>query len=146
MPLLKDNGRMTTTGGSDWPKVDDSARCPCLSGASYGSCCGPLHRGEALPPSAERLMRSRFSAYVMGNVRYLLATWHPTTKPSTLELDPDQKWYLLDVVHTSRGGMLDTQGTVEFTAKYRYAGRAGEQHENSRFVKEKRRWFYLDAL
>jgi len=137
---------MNTSDAAAWPRPDDSARCPCLSGAAYGACCAPLHRGEALPPSAERLMRSRYSAYVTGNARYLLATWHPTTKPRELDLDPEQKWFLLDIVRTSRGGMLDTQGTVEFRAKYRYAGRSGEQHENSRFVKEKRRWFYLDAM
>lgn len=91
-------------------------------------------------------MRSRYSAYVTGNVRYLLATWHPTTKPRTLDLDPAQRWYLLDIEHTSRGGMLDNTGTVEFTAKYRLGGRAGEQHENSRFVRERRRWYYVDAI
>ena len=137
---------MNTSDAAAWPRPDDSARCPCLSGAAYGACCAPLHRGEALPPSAERLMRSRYSAYVTGNARYLLATWHPTTKPRELDLDPEQKWYLLDIVRTSRGGMLDAQGTVEFRAKYRYAGRSGEQHENSRFVRERRRWYYVDAL
>ena len=134
------------TDSSPWPKPDDSARCPCLSGATYGACCGPFHRGDALAPSAERLMRSRYSAYVTGNVRYLLATWHPTTRPASLDLDPDQRWFLLDIVRTSRGGMLDDVGTVEFIAKYRLDGRAGEQHENSRFVRERRRWYYVDAI
>ena len=137
---------MTVSADAPWPRVDDSARCPCLSGATYGACCGPFHRGETLAPSAERLMRSRYSAYVTGNVRYLLATWHPTTRPRTLDLDASQRWYLLDILHTSRGGMLDDTGTVEFVAKYRFAGRAGEQHENSRFVRERRRWFYVDAV
>ena len=137
---------MTRSADAPWPKVDDSARCPCLSGATYGACCAPFHRGETLAPSAERLMRSRYSAYVTGNVPYLLATWHPTTKPRTLNLDPAQRWYLLDIEHTSRGGMLDNTGTVEFTAKYRLGGRAGEQHENSRFVRERRRWYYVDAI
>jgi len=137
---------MPVSADASWPQVDDSARCPCLSGASYGACCEPFHRGDALAPSAERLMRSRYSAYVTGNVRYLLATWHPTTKPRTLNLDPAQRWYLLDIEHTSRGGMLDNTGTVEFTAKYRLGGRAGEQHENSRFVRERRRWYYVDAI
>jgi SEC-C motif-containing protein len=137
---------MNDSAATPWLRVDDSARCPCLSGATYGACCGPFHQGEALAPSAERLMRSRYSAFVTGNVRYLLATWHPSTKPRTLELDPDQRWYLLDILHTTRGGMLDAQGTVEFTAKYRLGGRAGEQHEISRFVRERRRWYYIDAI
>jgi len=137
---------MTHSADSDWPSVDDAARCPCLSGASYGSCCAPFHRGDELAPSAERLMRSRYSAYVTGNARYLLATWHPTTRPAALELDPAQRWYLLDILRTSRGGMLEDSGTVEFRAKYRLGGGAGEQHEVSRFVRERRRWFYVDAV
>jgi SEC-C motif-containing protein len=136
---------MSDSAATPWPRVDDASRCPCLSGATYGACCGPFHHGDALAPSAERLMRSRYSAYVTGNVRYLLATWHPDSKPRTLELDPAQRWYQLDIVRTSRGGMLDVTGTVEFVAKYRYDGRAGEQHENSRFVRERRRWYYVDA-
>ena len=91
-------------------------------------------------------MRSRYSAYVTGNARYLLATWHPSTTPRTLDLDPDQRWFLLDIVHTSRGGMLDDVGTVQFIAKYRHGGRVGEQHENSHFVRERRRWYYVDAI
>jgi SEC-C motif-containing protein len=131
---------------SPWPKLGDGDRCPCLSGATYGSCCGPFHRGDALAPSAESLMRSRYSAYAVGNVRYLLATWHPNTKPRTLQLDPDQRWYRLDILRTTRGSMLDTYGTVEFRAKYRHGASAGEQHENSRFTREKRRWYYVDAI
>jgi SEC-C motif-containing protein len=137
---------MTHSAGSGWPSVDDAARCPCLSGASYGSCCGPFHRGDELAPSAERLMRSRYSAYVTGNARYLLATWHPTTRPAALELDPAQRWYLLDILRTSRGGMLEDSGTVEFRAKYRLGSGSGEQHEVSRFVRERRRWYYVDAV
>jgi SEC-C motif-containing protein len=131
---------------SIWPKIDDSARCPCLSGAVYGECCGAFHRGEALAPTAERLMRSRYSAYVLGDASYLLATWHPSTRPRTLELDPAMRWYLLDIVRTSRGGILDVSGTVEFRAKYRLGSDVGEQHENSRFTRHDRHWYYVDAL
>jgi len=137
---------MTDSAAAPWPRLDYTARCPCLSGETYAACCGQFHRGESVAPSAERLMRSRYSAYVVGDASYLLATWHPTTRPRTLDLDPDQRWYRLDIVGTSRGGMLDTAGTVEFTARYRLDGRAGEQHENSRFVRENRRWLYVDAI
>jgi SEC-C motif-containing protein len=91
-------------------------------------------------------MRSRYSAYVLGNAGYLLATWHPRTRPATLELDPAMRWYLLDIVRSSQGGMLDTRGTVEFRARYRLGAGSGEQHENSRFVRHDRRWYYVDAL
>jgi SEC-C motif-containing protein len=122
-----------------------SVRCPCLSGETYDNCCGPLHRGDAAAPTAERLMRSRYSAFVVGDVPYLLDTWHPSTRPASLELDPGLNWFRLDILSRSRGGMLDTDGTVEFSARYRLNGVPGEQRELSRFVRENRRWLYLDA-
>lgn len=82
--------------------MDDSDRCPCLSGETYGACCGPLHRGARTAATAEALMRSRYSAFAVGDARYLLATWHPSTRPSSLELDPDQVWRRLDVLATRR--------------------------------------------
>lgn len=125
--------------------ITDSARCPCLSGESYGECCGRLHRGEAHAPTAERLMRSRFSAFAVGDAAYLLASWHPSTRPASLELDPGIRWYRLDIDGAERGGMLDTSGTVEFTAHYRTDAGAGEQHETSRFAKVDGRWYYVDG-
>lgn len=94
---------------------------------------------------------SRFSAFAVGDARYLLATWHPSTKPATLDLDAATRWTRLDILATSRGGMLDTEGTVEFRAHYRpavgsQAGGAGSQHEVSRFVRERGRWYYLDGV
>lgn len=89
-------------------------------------------------------MRSRFSAYAVGDVTYVRATWHPRTCPRDLALDPDVRWYRLDVHATERGGLLDTDGTVEFTAYYRAPDGAGSQHEVSRFVRESGRWLYVD--
>jgi SEC-C motif-containing protein len=123
----------------------DQSRCPCLSGETSGNCCGRFHRGEAQAPTAERLMRSRFSAFAVGDVDYLLATWHPRTRPAGFELDPNVRWRRLDIVNTTRGGMLDTHGTVEFRAYFRGAAGAGSQHEVSRFVREGGRWLYLDG-
>jgi SEC-C motif-containing protein len=88
-------------------------------------------------------MRSRYSGFVVGDARYLLGTWHPSTRPADLELDPSLRWFLLDIISTTRGGMLDDTGTVEFRARYRERSRAGEQHETSAFVRDQRRWFYL---
>jgi SEC-C motif-containing protein len=121
-------------------------RCPCLSGEVYGVCCGPLHSGAATAPTAERLMRSRYSAYAVGDVAYLSATWHPSTRPDDLELDPAVRWYRLDILGTTRGGMLDTRGTVEFVARWKSPGETGQQHENSTFVKLGPQWVYVDAL
>lgn len=88
-------------------------------------------------------MRSRYSAYVVGDAEYLLDTWHPSTRPKALDLDPHTRWMSLEIRSRSAGGLLDTTGTVEFVARYRADGARGEQHENSRFVRENRRWFYV---
>jgi SEC-C motif-containing protein len=95
--------------------------------------------------TAEHLMRSRFSAFALGDVAYLLRTWHPSTRPASLELDPELRWYRLDVLRTERGGLLDTQGLVEFRAHYRSPGGSGVQAETSRFVREDGDWLYVDG-
>ncbi len=91
-------------------------------------------------------MRSRYSAFVLGDPGYLLATWHPSTRPRTLELDDGVRWTGLDVLATSGGALLAAEGTVEFRASYVVDGRAGAQHERSRFVRDGGQWRYLDGL
>ncbi|AXJ09168.1 YchJ family protein [Arthrobacter sp. PM3] len=120
--------------------------CPCLSGEQYADCCGRFHRGDADAPTAEQLMRSRYSAFVVGDAGYLLRTWHPDTRPADLELDPGMQWRRLDILSTSRGGPLDNEGVVEFAAHYRHDGGRGLQREASRFVREGRRWYYVDGV
>ncbi|KRE82108.1 zinc-binding protein [Arthrobacter sp. Soil763] len=128
------------------PGIAPEARCPCLSGEQYGQCCARFHRGDAEAPTAEQLMRSRYSAFVVRDAAYLLRTWHPSTRPAALDLDPAMQWRRLDIVSTRRGGPLDTEGTVEFKAWFRHGGEAGVHHETSRFVRQDRRWYYLDEL
>jgi SEC-C motif-containing protein len=120
--------------------------CPCGSGLPYAECCGRLHDGTATAATAEQLMRSRYSAFAVGDPAYLLATWHPSTRPRSLDLDPDVRWVGLDVLATTGGGLLATEGTVEFRAHHVADGVRGAQHENSRFVREQGRWFYLDGV
>ena len=91
-------------------------------------------------------MRSRYCAFAVGDGDYLLSTWHPRTRPRTIELDPDQRWTRLDIVRTERGGLLDGEGVVEFVAHYTSEGERQTQHEVSRFVRLDRRWVYLDSL
>jgi SEC-C motif-containing protein len=91
-------------------------------------------------------MRSRYSAFAVGDAAYLLATWHPTTRPRTLDLDPAVRWTGLDVLATSGGTLLAAEGTVEFRAHSVLDGVSGAQHENSRFVREGGRWYYLDGV
>jgi SEC-C motif-containing protein len=115
--------------------------CVCGSGRPAADCCVRHHAGE---PAAtpEALMRSRYSAYVLGLTDYLLVTWHSTTRPAALA--PDEaglKWLGLDV---RRCAMQDADhGTVEFVARSKLGGRAHRLHETSRFVRENGRWFYL---
>lgn len=118
------------------------ATCPC-GGGDYAACCGRYHIG-ALAPDAESLMRSRYSAYVLKQEAYLLATWHPDTRPATLELaNDDTKWLKLEV---KKHLMTDSDhATVEFVARYKIGGRAHRLHEISRFVCEDDHWFYVDG-
>ena len=118
-----------------------SAACPCGGGA-YPLCCERWHRGEAAP-SAVLLMRSRYSAYVLGLHDYLLATWHPTTRPAPQDLQGDDaRWLGLDLRSSREQG---DDAAVEFVARYRVAGRAHRLHETSRFLREDGRWFYVDG-
>ena len=112
--------------------------CPCGLTAPYADCCGPFHRGDGHPGTAERLMRSRYSAYATGEVAYLLRTWHPTTRPATLEVD-GTRWRRLEVLDSAGGGMLENEGTVHFRAHFR----GGVLEERSRFVRHAGRWVYL---
>jgi len=118
--------------------------CPCDSGQPYADCCGPWHKGllEGIhAPTPEALMRSRYSAYVLGLIDYLLATWHPATAPGELELPP-LTWLGLEVRHAQATG---DAGVVEFVARCRDCSGAQRLHEISRFVREQGRWYYIDG-
>ncbi len=92
-------------------------------------------------------MRSRYTAYVLGNETYLLQTWHQTTRPSKLSLqDHDAvEWLGLDIDATERGDIADSTGVVEFTARYRAKSKMAVLHERSQFVQECGQWFYVDG-
>ncbi|MFJ2552796.1 YchJ family protein [Microbacterium sp. NPDC087591] len=137
---------MTTTGrvAAHDEAPDDSARCPCNSGDLFGACCAPLLRGAAAP-TAERLMRSRYTAFVVADVEHLSATWHPSTRPRTLEIEPDLEWRRLVILARDGGGPFDHEGVVEFEAYWRQGEARGSLRERSRFVREDRRWLYLDG-
>jgi len=126
--------------------IDTLTPCPCGNPSGYITCCGPLHDGVAAA-SAEQLMRSRYSAYVLQREDYLLATWHAETRPASLRLaaqQPMPTWLGLEI-RTSRI-VDDDHATVEFIARYRLGGgRAQRQHELSRFVREQGRWYYVDG-
>ena len=129
--------------------LDADSRCPCGTGDSYGACCGRFHAGAAAP-TAEALMRSRYSAFAAasepGMREYLLETWHPSTRPIALKLDATTHWRRLDVVRVEAGGPFDDRGIVEFAAHYADDDGRGVMRETSRFVREGGRWFYVEAL
>lgn len=118
-------------------------QCPCGRGR-YDACCGPLHAGVPAA-DAEALMRSRYSAYAFELADYLLATWHESTRPATLDLrnEPPLRWLGLEIKRHAPAG--DT-AVVEFVARHRQGGgRAGRLHETSRFVRERELWWYVDG-
>lgn len=123
-----------------------SLLCPCQSQQAYSDCCARWHHGPLYlkAPNAEQLMRSRYSAFVLDELDYLLATWHPSTRPSDLEPNPAQiKWLGL----TIRAHQIIDEHTqrVEFVARHRLDGRATRLHEISRFSFEDGQWFYVDG-
>jgi SEC-C motif domain protein len=120
--------------------------CPCGLPASYDDCCGRFHRGDAAAPTAERLMRSRFSAFAVGDEGHLLRSWHPSTRPPRVDLGAGLRWERLEVLGTTGGGFLDTEGTVLFRAHYTRRGRPGHLEENSRFVVHDGAWVYVGPL
>ena len=115
--------------------------CPCGLPGGYEACCGRFHRGQAAPPTAERLMRSRYSAFVVGDRAWLLASWHPSTRPRRLVLDATA-WTGLEVLETRGGGLLDVEGEVRFRA----SSTGGVLEERSRFVRDAGRWSYLGPV
>jgi SEC-C motif-containing protein len=129
------------------PDFRSASPCPCCSGKAYGECCGPIHSGQAAASSAEALMRSRFSAFAVGDVGYLLRSWHSTTRPARLDLDAQTRWTRLEILGSTGGGPFHSEGTVEFRAYYRErGGREQSLQENSSFARESGAWRYLAAL
>ena len=117
--------------------------CPCGSSAPLAACCGLFLEGKADAPDAERLMRSRYSAFVGERGDYLLATWHASRRPPAIDFDTGAKWLGLEVRrHQSTG---PDSAEVEFVARWRVGGRAVRLHECSRFVREGGRWYYVDG-
>jgi len=127
-----------------FPAVRGADPCPCGSGTAFDGCCAPF-LGGVPAPTAERLMRSRYSAFVVGDERYLAETWHPGTRPETIDLEASTRWTGLEIVAKAHGQAGERRGTVEFRAKWREGAGTGVLHETSRFVFQSDRWWYLDG-
>ena len=124
--------------------------CHCGNELSFEACCQPYIDGKDLPPTAEALMRSRYSAYVVGKVEYIATTHEPNTRE---EVDAEAAkswsdsatWVGLEVVSTEDGGTADSIGMVEFIARYTVEDVEYKHHERSTFRKEDDQWFYVDG-
>ncbi|MCB1724540.1 MAG: YchJ family protein [Gammaproteobacteria bacterium] len=124
--------------------------CPCGSGHEYESCCQPYIEGTAIPPTAELLMRSRYSAYVRHAIDYLGETLHPDSRgdwdrEATRRWAENAGWQGLDIVATEAGDEGDDEGVVEFVARFEEDGRLLQHRERSRFRRLRGRWYYLDG-
>jgi len=125
-------------------------RCPCGSDAAYDECCGPLIQGERQAATAEQLMRSRYSAYVMKEIDYLRFSLHPDhrsefNEETTRAWAERSAWHKLEIIETVGGGLDDNEGTVDFIATFTDNGTRHEHHELSSFRKESGAWYLVDG-
>ncbi|MFI5755136.1 YchJ family protein [Streptomyces sp. NPDC051569] len=125
--------------------VTAASPCPCGLPATYGACCGRFHGGAGTAPTAELLMRSRYSAFVVRDEPYLLRSWAPATRPPSVEFDPAMRWAGLEILETTDGSAFHTTGTVTFRARFTDQGRPGSLHERSRFSRHEGAWVYVDG-
>nr|WP_320010937.1 YchJ family metal-binding protein [uncultured Desulfobulbus sp.] len=119
--------------------------CPCESGLDYDSCCGPLLAGERTAPTAEALMRSRYTAYTRVALDYLLKSWHPSTRPASIEVESIPHWCGLEILDTHGGQVGDLAGVVEFRATALGSERLIVLRERSQFIFEEGAWLYVDG-
>ena len=119
--------------------------CPCGSKQPYAKCCGFYLDGTLPAPTAEALMRSRYTAYTQLRENYVLSTWHTTTRPQALNLTQDNsRWIGLEIKRHEQQN--SDHAIVEFIAKYKTHGRAHRLHEVSNFLREDGCWFYVDGV
>ena len=127
-------------GITDYPRL-----CPCGTGSNYGACCGRLHSGAVQARTAEELMRSRYSAYALGNLDHVFRTWHPKTRPSDVSPVEGMAFVGLEVLEIVAGGPDDDIGVVEFRARLRGPDGVSEFCERSRFSRRAGQWMYVDG-
>jgi SEC-C motif-containing protein len=127
--------------------MESSQSCPCGSGNSYRHCCCNYHSGELYPATAEALMRSRYTAYVLKNADYLLGSWSPKTRPVQIDFSmPAVNWSGLEIIAIKKGTATDDKGMISFKAFYKADGKDHVMNEVSRFSKIAGRWYYVDGI
>ncbi len=126
------------------------AKCHCNSDLDFDNCCGPVLSGEKPAATAEALMRSRYSAYVCGEIDYLSESLHPDHRAdhdvaATRRWAESADWIGLEIRSTKDGAEGDDEGQVEFIVSYREQGVVRNHHEISRFKRDAGRWYYVDG-
>jgi SEC-C motif-containing protein len=126
------------------------APCPCLSGLDHDDCCGPVLRGDRPAATAEELMRSRYTAFAMGEIDYLGSSHHPSTRDQfdagqAREWSSRSEWKGFEVLESEGGGPGDEAGTVEFVARYAIDGEDFDHHEVAEFERKEGRWYFRDG-
>ena len=129
---------------------DTTKQCPCGSGKPFSCCCEPAINGNKPATTAEALMRSRYTAFALGSVDYLIATTaaenrQPEDAPIIAEQMRMTTWTGVKIIRSHNGGREDTIGTVEFTAYFDSEGQSAALQERSHFRQENSRWYYIDG-
>jgi SEC-C motif-containing protein len=124
--------------------------CPCCSGLEYEKCCQPYISGKAKAPTAQTLMRSRYTAYAEHEIDYIINTCvhrgsEDIDPKSTREWSEQSKWLGLKIISTEKGGISDNEGIVEFEALYERSGLKETHHEKARFKKQHDEWLYEEG-
>jgi SEC-C motif domain protein len=124
--------------------------CVCGAGESTESHCLPYIKGDRRPETAEALMRSRYAAYALGEIDYVLSTHTPEAakdvdRESTEAWSKNSTWLGLEVVETEAGGESDDKGSVEFIARYKVKGMSVQHHELAQFEKRDGKWLYSEG-
>jgi len=125
--------------------------CPCGTNKNYAICCGRYLDGTELPPDAESLMRSRYTAFTQANVDYLLRSHAVKTRPVKDRKNIERWaksviWMGLSILQTEAGEATDETGYVEFKATFLENGQPGQIHERSLFNRENGKWVYVSGV
>ena len=126
------------------------SNCACGTSKEFAACCQPYIEGRSKPLTAEALMRSRYTAFTIADVDYIESTTEDSKRgefdhAGTLEWAKNSDWKGLEVVKTEAGGEKDTEGKVEFIAKYSYDGKDQNHHERAEFRKREGKWYFVDG-
>ena len=139
MSILIDNNNIVKA-------IKPDSACPCGSESNYSDCCYPFHKYETFPATAEKLMKSRFSAFKLHLSNYLLQTWDETTRPGNIDFTPGLHWNRLVINGRKKGRKKDQEGWVTFVAYYQVGCEKGSLHEKSFFRRnENGHWKYVEG-